>query len=202
MLPISVLDLGVWMQNFMAIFLRLSTFMLAAPIFGAPAISRQIRVVLAALISLMILPNLNSEINLNLLSMAGLLIAFNQVLLGLAMAFILQLVFGALVLAGQIIAMTMGLGFAMSLDPQNGIQVPVVSQFYVIMGTLLFLVLDLHLFVMLFLFDSFSLMPVQAFSMTALISNQVVIWAGQMFTGAVLLAVSYTHQTLPTILLV
>ena len=187
MLPISVMDLGTWMQGFAAVFLRISTFMLAAPIFGAPSVSRPIRIVLAALISLMILPNLAADLDLNMFSPSGYILAANQVLLGLAMAFILQMVFAALVLAGQIIAMTMGLGFAMSLDPQNGIQVPVVSQFYVIMGTLMFLVLDLHLFAITFLFDSFSLMPLQLGSMTALISNQVVIWGSQMFVGSLLL---------------
>ncbi|HCO58930.1 MAG TPA: flagellar biosynthetic protein FliR, partial [Porticoccaceae bacterium] len=49
------------------------------------------------------------------------------------------------VIAGQNIAMTMGLGFASAIDPQNGIQVPVVSQFYLILATLLFLSLDGHL---------------------------------------------------------
>ena len=59
--------------------------------------------------------------------------------------FVVQLAFGAAVFAGQAISMTMGLGFAMAVDPQNGVQVPVLSQLYVILATLLFLSLDGHL---------------------------------------------------------
>jgi flagellar biosynthetic protein FliR len=54
-------------------------------------------------------------------------------------------VFGALVFGGQVIAYSMGLGFASMMDPQNGVQVPVISQFYLILATLLFLILDGHL---------------------------------------------------------
>ena len=49
--------------------------------------------------------------------------------------------FGALVFGGQVIAYSMGLGFSSMMDPQNGVQVPVVSQFYMIFATLLFLLL-------------------------------------------------------------
>ena len=76
------------------------------------------------------------------LSAMGLLFAGQQVVIGLAMGFILQMVFGAVVIAGQSLAMTMGLGFAMAVDPQNGVQVPVLSQLYVIFATLIFLSID------------------------------------------------------------
>ena len=64
--------------------------------------------------------------------------AVREVGIGLILGFAIQLAFGAAVFAGQAIAMTMGLGFAMAVDPQNGVQVPVLSQLYVILATLLF----------------------------------------------------------------
>ena len=55
--------------------------------------------------------------------------------------------------------MTMGLGFAMAVDPQNGVQVPVLSQLYVILATLLFLALDGHLMLIAAVVESYQLIP-------------------------------------------
>jgi len=48
------------------------------------------------------------------------------------------------VLAGQYIAMKMGLGFASMNDPANGVSVTIVSQFYMLTTTLLFLSINGH----------------------------------------------------------
>jgi flagellar biosynthesis protein FliR len=58
--------------------------------------------------------------------------------------FVLQMVFSALTQAGETIALSMGLGFASMVDPQQGAQVPVVSTYFVIMSTLMFLALNGH----------------------------------------------------------
>ena len=79
---------------------------------------------------------------------------------GLVLGFIVQMAFGAAVFAGQAISMTMGLGFAMAVDPQNGVQVPVVSQLYVILATLLFLALDGHLLLIAAVVESYQLIPI------------------------------------------
>ena len=52
--------------------------------------------------------------------------------------------------------MTMGLGFAMAVDPQNGVQVPVLSQLYVILAMLLFLALDGHLMLIAAVVESYN----------------------------------------------
>ena len=62
--------------------------------------------------------------------------------------------------AGQLIAQQMGLGFAAMVDPQSGAQVPVLSQFYVILATLLFLAFNAHLAMLAVLVSSFSEVPV------------------------------------------
>ena len=54
------------------------------------------------------------------------------------------MIFDALIIAGQTIAMSMGLGLATMIDPQRGISVPVISQFFVILGMLIFLALGGH----------------------------------------------------------
>jgi flagellar biosynthetic protein FliR len=84
--------------------------------------------------------------------------------------------------------MAMGLGFASIIDPQNGVQVPVVSQAFLIMVTLVFLALNGHLLLIEVLAESFQRLPVGPL----VISNdglwQLVSWGSNMFVGGMLVA--------------
>ena len=119
-------------------FLRLSAMLMVAPVFGAGTVSVRIRVVLAVLLSALMAPMLPINPDIEFFSAPGILMALREISIGLAMGFVIQMIFGAVVLAGQSIATGMGLGFAMSVDPQNGVQVPIVSQVKVVIATLLF----------------------------------------------------------------
>ena len=188
MLPASLMQLGAWIDGFILVFLRISALLVAAPFFGANTITVRIRIVFAALISALILPSLPPLDGFELVSAPGILAAVQQIFLGVAMGFIVQMVFSGLIIAGQVMAMTMGLGFATALDPQNGVQVTVVSQFYVIISTLLFLALDLHLYLIGYLASSFDLLPITGAPIRPESFILVAGWATHMFTGALLFA--------------
>ena len=104
------------------------------------------------------------------------------------MGFILQMVFSAFIIGGQSIAMSMGLGFASIVDPQNGVQVPVVSQAFLIMVTLVFLALNGHLLLIEVLADSFQQLPVGPLVITHDGLWQLVSWGSTMFVGGMLVA--------------
>ena len=72
----------------------------------------------------------------------------------------LQLLFQVHVMAGQIIAMQMGLGFASMNDPSMGISVAVVAQVFTMLVTLLFLAMNGHLVVLEVLVESFNTLPI------------------------------------------
>ena len=57
----------------------------------------------------------------------------------------MQLVFDALALGGQTARHEHGPGLRLIVDPQRGVQTPVLGQFYVVLGTLIFLALNGHL---------------------------------------------------------
>ncbi len=82
-----------------------------------------------------ILPFIKSAPVIEPLSPAGVLVVAQQVLIGLSMGFLFRLAFTALELGGLMIATQMGLGFASLIDPQNGAQSPLLSQFYTLLGT-------------------------------------------------------------------
>ncbi|MCC7120210.1 MAG: flagellar biosynthetic protein FliR, partial [Gammaproteobacteria bacterium] len=107
-------------------------------------------------------------------------IGAQQVLIGMGLGLVLRLVFLVLEFAGQIIAQQMGLGFAAMVDPASGAQVPVISQFYVILATLTFFALDAHLQLVTLLADSFELLPIGGRGVAPGALAGVIAWSGDL----------------------
>ncbi len=166
--------------------IRISAFLLAAPFFSIRSVTVRIRVLLALLLTWMIYP-LTSWPALDPFSAIGLKEIFNQVFIGVLMGLILQVVNAALVVGGQAISASMGLGMANMVDPNMG-NVPVISQFLIICSTLLFLGLGGHVLVITMLLESFKLLPIGDMIGTQALLQLVVQWSAMIFLGAVLLA--------------
>jgi flagellar biosynthetic protein FliR len=141
-------------------FFRIAAVMTAAPVFANRAVPVRVRLGLAVGLTMVIVPLIPDMPSVEPVSMQGLAIALQQVLIGLALGFSVRLVYAALEVAGQQIATLMGLGFASLVDPQNGIEVPVVSHFYILLTTLVFLGLNGHLVMVRILAESFTALPV------------------------------------------
>jgi len=185
-LPIA--ELTGLAERFMWPFARVSALLLAAPMFGTHLVTVRVRVALAVLLTWTLLPVLPPTPVLETLSLAGLLVLAQQVLIGLAMGFAVQLVFNALIVAGESMAMSMGLGFASLIDPQNGVSVPVLSQFFVILATLVFLTVDGHLVLIEVLADSFAVLPVGTGALGRDSYWAIAAWGSEMLIGAVRIA--------------
>lgn len=180
-------DIGAWVGSYLWPLARIGAMLSVAPILGAQTVPARVRIGLAILLTLVVAP-LASTPRLDPLSLAGLLVTAQQVVIGLAMGFALMLVFAAFIVGGQIFAMQMGLGFAALVDPQRGVQVPVISQFYVLMTTLVFLALDGHLVLVQVLAESFRLLPVGTAGLGAEGLWALVTWGREMFGAAVRIA--------------
>ncbi|KZY70002.1 flagellar biosynthetic protein FliR, partial [Oleiphilus sp. HI0067] len=81
---------------------------------------------------------------------------FIGTLMGLMFVFLMQL----FVAAGQMIAMQMGLGFASMIDPSNGVNVPILSQIFLVCVTLIFLSMNGHLVMIEVAVQSFQAWPI------------------------------------------
>ena len=81
----------------------------------------------------------------------------------------------------------MGLGMANMIDPNLG-NVPVLSQFFVICSTLIFLALGGHLMLIKLLLISFTTMPIGAELDIIELSQQLIRWSIMIFYGALLIA--------------
>jgi flagellar biosynthetic protein FliR len=168
---------------------RVAGMIMTAPVFAARTVPVRVRLGLSVAITVMILPLMPAVPSVELFSPAAFFLIAQQLLIGVLMGFTLQIVMAAIVTGGQIVAMQMGLGFAAMVDPQNGAQTPVLSQFYVIMVVLIYLAMNGHLVLIEVLVDSFKTMPVAMHGLAAEHFNQVVHWAAILFSGAVAMAI-------------
>jgi flagellar biosynthetic protein FliR len=159
-LPVN--ELMSWLTEWFWPFLRIGACLMVAPVFGATYTPARTRLALAIFISLAVTPLLPPMPAVSLFSMEGIAIMAQQLLVGIAMGFVLQLVFDAIGLAGQLLANSMGLSFAFNVDPQRGAATAAVGQYYVIFMLLTFLALDGHLAIVELLVDGFGALPVGA----------------------------------------
>jgi flagellar biosynthetic protein FliR len=176
----DVLRTNVWP------FFRIAGVIMVAPVFGARLVPVRVRIALSVAATVVLAPLIPVAPPFEL-SLATGFTVLQEILIGVAIGFCLQMIFDALIIAGQTIAMSMGLGLATMVDPQRGITVPVVSQFFVIMGLLIFLALGGHLATMRLIADSFDMLPVGE-PLGAEGAWTIAAWGSQMFAGALRIA--------------
>ncbi|GIX22637.1 MAG: flagellar biosynthetic protein FliR [Gammaproteobacteria bacterium] len=171
-----------WVEQGLLVFARVAAVFSMAPVLGSRLVPMRVRVACALAVTGILLPQV-PQVSYDPLSPVGVGLIALQIGIGLGLGFLLQLVFNAATLAGEVVAMSMGLGFAQMVDPQNGVNVPVVSQFYLIAATLLFLALDGHLALLSLLAESFVRLDA-GLSVPALLDFSKVL-----FDGALVIAI-------------
>ncbi|BAU75684.1 flagellar biosynthetic protein FliR [Metapseudomonas furukawaii] len=160
MLELSDSQIGGWVSSFVLPLFRIAALLMTMPIIGTQLVPTRVRLYLSLAIAMVLVPTLPAMPQVEAISLGSLLLVAEQIIIGALMGFILQLFFHAFVVAGQIISMQMGLGFASMVDPTNGVSVPVLGQFYLMLVTLLFLAMNGHLVVFEVLAESFVTLPV------------------------------------------
>ena len=188
-MTITSAQLTAFMGTFLWPLFRIGAMVMVAPVFGSRSVPVRIRVGVAVVLALMVMPLLPSPPAVEVFSFHALFIIMQQILIGIAMGFSLQIVISAVITGGQVIAMQMGLGFSLMVDPQNGAQTPVLSQFYVILVLLVFLALNGHLVMIEVLLDSFRTMPIASNGLASGDLWQLVSWGSMVFSGAIGMAI-------------
>ncbi len=167
-------------------FLRIGAMLVAVPILSIDAVTVRIRVFLTLLLTILVYPLVNWPV-IDPVSAVGLSEIFNQILIGLVMGFFLQIVTAAVVLAGQAISNSMGLAMATMVDPSMG-TVPLVSQFMLILATLIFLGVGGHMLLIGILLRSFETYPVGLAFVSQSTYGTLIEWCAMIFVGGILLA--------------
>lgn len=188
MLELTAAELSAWVGSFIWPFLRIGAFFLAAPIFGANMVLAPLRLGLAFFVTLLLLPHLPPVPVVDALSpQAGLLVA-QQLLIGLGLGFLAQLLFQVFIMFGQLVAMQIGMGMARMADPVSGISVTVLSQYNIILTNLVFVATAGHLVIIYTLAESFVIIPVGYEGINTAKSWLVAMQGSWLFAGALLMA--------------
>lgn len=188
MISITSIQLNAWMAAFFFPFFRILALITSAPILGARGVPIRVKVGFAFVVTVVVAPTLGTVPQVDPGSALGLMILAQQVTIGLAMGLVMRAVFSAVDMAGSLIGMQMGLGFATFFDPQNSTQTPVVGSFLGTLAILVFLSLNGHSLMIEVVVESFREMPVLTQPMVAAGLKVLVSWGKSIFLGGVLLA--------------
>ena len=164
---------------------RIAAALMTVPILSVDAANARVRLMLALALTLLIFPMFTWPI-IDPISSLGITTMFNQVGIGVMMGLTLQVITAAMIVAGQAISSAMGLSMSNLLDPNLG-NVPVLSQFLIILSTLIFLGTGGHLMLISILLDSFKLIPVGQSLLSLAAIGKLLAWSSMMFLGAVLI---------------
>ena len=188
MMEIDPAVLMTWVSSFMWPFMRISALFMAMPVIGTTNVPVRVRMAITLAVTVVIASNLSAVPEFNPLNFKVWLDIASEILIGVAMGFALQLAFSAVIIAGQIIALQMGLGFASMVDHSSGMNMPVIAQLYLLAVILIFLTFNGHLTIIEMVAESFTTLPIASgFLHTESLWN-LITWGADMFAAAVLIA--------------
>ncbi|MDU0355685.1 flagellar biosynthetic protein FliR [Paraglaciecola aquimarina] len=171
-------------------FMRVSGLFASMVGLSAKSVPMTTRALLTLFLTLLIMPMIPPVQVAELFSVGTFLLVIQQIIIGVALGFLSNMVLNTFVLAGQVVAMQTGLGFASIVDPVNGINVPAVGQFYLILATLLFWALDGHLAMIRMVVMSFEAFPIGQAWFAPEQFRDIAHWAGWMFISALTLSLA------------
>lgn len=160
MISFTDAQLNTWLISFLWPLTRILGLIMVAPMFGHRSVSARIKVGLGIFIALIIAPTLPPLPDVAIGSWLGLFILIQQVVIGIAIGFIVRVIFAAVEAAGEIVGLQMGLGFASFFDPQSAGQTLILARFFNMLAMLVFLAVNGHLLLLGILADSFQVLPI------------------------------------------
>ncbi|MFP6557580.1 flagellar biosynthetic protein FliR [Paraburkholderia sp. B3] len=188
MFTVTYAQMNAWLTAFLWPFARILALIAAAPVLGNASLQARVKIGLAAFTTLIVAPTLGPMPQATVFSADGVWILANQFLIGVALGFIMQIVFGIVMTAGDLMGLGMGLGFASFFDPQADTNASAVSSLLNTIAMLTFLVLDGHLQMIAALVDSFQSVPIAANVLGAAGWRQIADWGSVLFATGALLA--------------
>lgn len=187
MINFTTAQLEAWLAAFAWPLARILALVASAPVIGNPSLPASVKIGIGLLLTALVAPLLPPPTGTDPASAAGLLILAQQVLVGLAMGFAMQVVFWAAEMAGELIGLQMGLGFATLYDASVPGFIPILGQFLGVVASLAFLAIDGHLLLLSALVESFQVLPLSPLSAPSGLLA-LVRWGGSIFSYALALS--------------
>jgi len=187
-LSLEVADVSAWISRLWWPMLRIGGFVATAPLMSSAVVPPRVKIVLNLALGALLAPLAQVPADLSVFSGRGVVAACQELVTGLAIGTVVQLAFESVTLAGQVISMTMGLGFATLVDPERGANTAVLGQFLMIIAVLGYLAVNGHLVLIGALAHSFHTLPVGGAHVDANLFWSMARWGAQVFETGLLIA--------------
>jgi flagellar biosynthesis protein FliR len=143
---------------FMLAFARIGAMVMLLPGLGETNIPVRIKLAIAVLLTLIILPLHRAAYHIDMQSMIPLLVMMvHEIVIGVVLGATARVTLAALQVAGSVIAQQMGLGFVTAVDPTQGQQGLLIGNFLTLLGITLLFATDSHHLVIAALNDSYNI---------------------------------------------
>ena len=144
--------------TFMLVFARVGAMVMLMPGFGESNIPVRIKLGIALLLTLIILPLHRAAYQIDLTSMSSLgVLMVHEIVIGIVLGATARVTLSALAIAGSVIAQQLGLGFVTAVDPTQGQQGLLIGNFLTILGVTLLFATDSHHLVIAALNESYRI---------------------------------------------
>ncbi len=188
MLTLTTEQINLWLALLVYPLFRILGIFAADPFYSSRLIPARVKIVLALLLAMLVAPAVGVGMPPPVVSPSGILLAGQQILIGVVIGFVMRVVFTTVEMAGHLSGLQMGLGFATFYDPQHSANVPVLAQMLSLLTLLVFLAFNGHLMVIETLIRSFLVLPVSAGLPSVKGFQDLVRWSGIIFSTGVWLA--------------
>jgi len=143
---------------FMLAFARIGAMVMLLPGLGETNIPVRVKLAIALLLTLIILPLHRSAYHVDMNSMTSLLVlVLQEIIIGVVLGATARVTLAALSVAGSVIAQQLGLGFVTSVDPTQGQQGLLIGNFLTLLGITLLFATDSHHLVIAALNESYRI---------------------------------------------
>jgi flagellar biosynthetic protein FliR len=144
--------------TFMLVFARVGAMVMLLPGFGESNIPVRVKLGIALLLTLIILPLHRAAYHVDLTTMSALaVLTVHEIIIGIVLGATARVTLAALSVAGSVIAQQLGLGFVTSVDPTQGQQGLLIGNFLTILGITLLFATDSHHLVIAALNESYRI---------------------------------------------
>jgi flagellar biosynthetic protein FliR len=198
MITVTLAEMNAWIAALLWPLTRILGLLAASPLWGSQAIPVSVKVLLGTMLALIMAPLVPALPAQDPMSMAGLLIVVQELLIGLSMGFAMRIVFAAVEMAGEVSSLTMGLGFATFFDPQTQGRSSAISQFLALLATTVFIAANVHLVLIEVLAESFISLPISATPMSSGMALEVAKWGAIIFSTGLQLSLPIVAALLIT----
>ena len=143
-------------EFYLLVLIRITSFVIGAPIFGYQTIPMKIRLAIGLVLSLAAIQTV-PVIELNYVGILGFsVLVLKEMIVGLTIGFMCNMCTYIVSFAGQLMDMEMGLSMASTFDPLTNIQISISGNLYVYLVMLMMLISNMHYKILQAILDTFT----------------------------------------------